>query len=98
MYNACELVIMILATFKSYHGLYFWSILISSLAVIPHALGFFLKFLVLTSGPPLWVAIAMNTTGWYAMVTGQALVLWSRLHSDSAWAEGKTRSSSIRSG
>ncbi len=34
----------------------------------------------LTPGNLKWLAIFFLTIGWYPMVTGQALVLWSRLH------------------
>ena len=74
---AIELNIIIFVTFKRKGGLYFWSLLISSWGLALHALGFILKFLVGTS----WlVDIPMITTGWVAMVTGQAFVLYSRLH------------------
>ena len=74
---AVELNIIILLTFKRKRGLYFWSLLISSWGLTLHALGFILKFLVGTS----WlVDIPMITTSWVAMVTGQAFVLYSRLH------------------
>ena len=50
MYNACELTIMIFLTFSRYRGLYFWSLLISGIGLIPYALGFMLKFLNITTG------------------------------------------------
>lgn len=80
MYNACELVTFIFLTFNYSKGLYFWSLLVASLGIIPYALGFLIKYMNITTGNVRWLAIALNTVGWYAMVTGQALVLWSRLH------------------
>lgn len=80
MYNACELTVTIFLTFNRYSGLYFWSLLISCLGIIPYALGFLLKYIVLTTGIGRWFAVALNTAGWYPMITGQSLVLWSRLH------------------
>lgn len=71
---------MIFLTFKRYHGLYFWCLLISGIGVTPYALGFLLKFMNLAPGNLKWLAISLLTIGWYALVTGQALVLWSRLH------------------
>lgn len=80
MYNAVELVIMVFLTFKRFQGVYFWSLLLSSFGIIPYALGFLLKFMEITTGNLRWLAIFFLTIGWYPMITGQALVLWSRLH------------------
>ena len=80
MYNAVELIAMISLTFTRYRGLYYWSLLISSIGIIPYSLGFFLKFDNLAPGGLRWIAIVLITVGWYPMITGQALVLWSRLH------------------
>ena len=72
-----ELDLVILYTFRRRKGLYFWSLLISSWGCSLHALGFILKFLVGTS----WlVDLPFIELGWTMMVTGQALVLYSRLH------------------
>lgn len=72
-----ELNITIFMTFKRRSGLYFWSLLISSWGISLHALGFILKFLVGVN----WVlACTVVDVGWVAMVTGQAFVLYSRLH------------------
>lgn len=67
-------------TFKRFRGLYFWSLLISSIGIIPYSLGFMLKFLNITAGDLRWLAVVLLTVGWYPMITGQAFVLWSRLH------------------
>ena len=48
------------------------------LRCVLHALGFLLKYFQLTTNNYLSVTIV--TIGWYAMVTGQASVLYSRLH------------------
>lgn len=77
-YNAIELVILIFVTFREYHGLYFWSLLISgSLGLVPYSLGFMLKFFAYG---PAWLSVTILTVGWYCMVTGQSVVLYSRLH------------------
>jgi len=80
MYNACELMVMVLLTFKHYRGLYFWSLLVAAFGIVPYALGFLLKLMKVTAGPSKWAAVTLLSIGWYPMVTGQALVLWSRLH------------------
>lgn len=77
-YNIFELNVQVFLTFKRHRGLYFWSLLISGYGCILHALGFLLKFFQLTSNPYVYVTIV--SIGWYAMVTGQAVVLYSRLH------------------
>lgn len=80
MYNALELTAMIFLAFNRYRGLYFWSLLISGLGIIPYALGFLLKFFEITEGNSKWLAVVLLTIGWYPMVTGESIVLWSRLH------------------
>jgi hypothetical protein len=80
MYNALELVVLVLMTFRRYRGLYFWSLLISSLGLIPYALGFCLKFFTVLKADARWVSVVLLSVGWYPMVTGQSIVLWSRLH------------------
>lgn len=78
-YNAIELIALIFVTFRRYRGLYFWSLLVSSaLGVLPYSVGFLMKFFQLTSAT--WLSVTLLTVGWYAMVTGQSMVLYSRLH------------------
>ena len=77
-YNIAELNIQVFLTFKRHRGLYFWSLLISGYGCVLHALGFLLKFFQLTTNN--WLSVTIITVGWYAMVTGQAVVLYSRLH------------------
>ncbi|KAE8352032.1 hypothetical protein BDV28DRAFT_149446 [Aspergillus coremiiformis] len=78
-YNAIELIILVFVTFRQYHGLYFWSLFISSsVGLVPYQVGFLLKFFNLTD--QTWLSVTFITIGWWAMVTGQSLVLFSRLH------------------
>ncbi|KAL8835498.1 MAG: hypothetical protein Q9170_003300 [Blastenia crenularia] len=77
-YNVMELNIQVFLTFKRHRGLYFWSLLISSYGCVLHALGFLLKFFSPTLN--VYVPVSIITVGWYCMVTGQAVVLYSRLH------------------
>ncbi|KFZ02370.1 hypothetical protein V500_00243 [Pseudogymnoascus sp. VKM F-4518 (FW-2643)] len=77
-YNAIELIILIFSSFHQYKGLYFWSLLLSAtIGIIPYSLGFFLKFFQIAE---YWLSVTLLTIGWYVMVTGQSLVLYSRLH------------------
>src|SRR6059058_1609769 len=78
LYNSVELTVLIFITFQHYRSLYFWSLLLSTvLGVIPQSLSFILKYY---NFAPLWFSITFSTVGWYFMVTGQALVLYSRLN------------------
>ncbi|CAI7669143.1 unnamed protein product [Penicillium palitans] len=73
LYNAIELLILLFLTFNHYRGLYFWTLLLSViLGVVPHAIGYLLA--------PLWFSLTLSTIGFYVMVPGQSLVLYSRLH------------------
>jgi hypothetical protein len=44
LYNALELILLIFTTFKRWHGLYFWSLLVATFGVIPHTAGFLIVF------------------------------------------------------
>lgn len=78
-YNSIELLILIFITFKRHSGLYFWSMLISAAGVLPYSVGFLMKFFGLFTSAT-WFSVTLITVGWWTMVTGQALVLYSRLH------------------
>ncbi|KAJ6126887.1 hypothetical protein N7523_002499 [Penicillium sp. IBT 18751x] len=76
-YNALELVVLCFTTFKRYGGCYFWCLLISSVAIIPFGLGYLLIIFNIYNN---MFPVAMELIAWVCMVTGQSLVLWSRLH------------------
>ncbi|KAJ5809874.1 uncharacterized protein N7503_002092 [Penicillium pulvis] len=76
-YNALELIVLCFTTFKRYGGLYFWCLLISSISIIPFGLGYLLVIYDIYDN---CFSIAMELIAWVGMVTGQSLVLWSRLH------------------
>ncbi|KAI3400727.1 hypothetical protein diail_1936 [Diaporthe ilicicola] len=80
VYNAAEIAVMALLTFKHYRGLYFYSVMVSALAIIPYTVGFALDLLDVTTGRARWAAVTLITAGWWPMVSGQSVVLWSRLH------------------
>lgn len=77
-YNFLELNIMIFTTLKRRNGLYFWSFIIATWGTLVHAIGFTLKQFQLITHSILYGTICL--VGWYAMVTGQSLVLYSRLN------------------
>ncbi|KAF2737873.1 hypothetical protein EJ04DRAFT_574348 [Polyplosphaeria fusca] len=78
VYNVIELTLVIFTTFKRRGGLYFYSLLVSSWGIVPYSLGFFFKFYRIPVPVPLYVTLVV--VGWPCMVTGQSLVLYSRLH------------------
>ena len=80
IYNAIELLILIFSTFSRYATVYFWSLLASSLSLFPYSLGYIFKFFGTLTGKAKWASLSLLTIGWYVMVTGQSVVLWSRLH------------------
>lgn len=77
-YNVVELNIVIYMGFKRKKGLYFWSLVLSTQGILLHSLAFILKFYGLVT--QYEVTCAFVTVGWYLMVTGQSLVLYSRLN------------------
>lgn len=77
-YNAIELIILCFVTFKRYQGCYFWCLLLSSASLIPHALGY--MFFLFPLGVSPYASVTLILVPWCVMVTGQSLVLWSRLH------------------
>ncbi|CAL5874593.1 uncharacterized protein PFLUO_LOCUS8890 [Penicillium psychrofluorescens] len=76
-YNALELIVLCFTTFKRYGGCYFWCLLIASISIIPFALGY---LLIIYNIYDNLFPVAMELIAWCGMVTGQSLVLWSRLH------------------
>ncbi|GAB1310193.1 hypothetical protein MFIFM68171_00403 [Madurella fahalii] len=78
LYNVVELSFIILATFKRRGGLYFWSFVVATWGIVPYAVGFLIKALQVPVAS--WVYATMIVVGWCCMVTGQSVVLYSRLH------------------
>lgn len=65
-------------TFKRRNTIYFWSLLVISWGIMSHSLGIILKWFV--GSCPWYVNTAFASFGWWGMVTGQSMVLYSRLH------------------
>ncbi|KAH6622608.1 hypothetical protein F5144DRAFT_614575 [Chaetomium tenue] len=78
LYNVGELAFIIMATFKRRSGLYFWSFVVATGGIVPYGVGFLIK--ALQSPCPNWLYVTMIVVGWCCMVTGQSVVLYSRLH------------------
>jgi hypothetical protein len=76
--NALEVIVLVFVTFKKYGGSYFWSLLVATIGLIVSTIGSAYYFY--SASPEKWAPVALGTAGWCAFVTGQAVVLWSRLH------------------
>lgn len=77
IYNAAEIFLCIYHTFRRRSGLYFWSLVSTNCGIVVHTITVFLRFYALAPSLPLSVIICL---GWWAMVTGCSVVLYSRLH------------------
>ena len=77
LYNAIELLTLIFLTFKRRAGLYFWSILFASFGILPYCLGWLITYFDLTHD---YVGMIIETVGWVLVISGQSIVLYSRLH------------------
>ncbi|EEU35483.1 uncharacterized protein NECHADRAFT_51153 [Fusarium vanettenii 77-13-4] len=77
MCNAFELLCLIFMTFKRRSGLYFWSILLASFGVIPYCVGWLIVYFDFTHD---YVGMIIDSVGWVLLVSGQSVVLYSRLH------------------
>lgn len=76
-YNAIELIVLCLATFKRRGSLYFWCLFITSTSLIPHTSGYVLLFF--RPDVSRYAAVTLIIVAWWGTVTGHSLVLWSRL-------------------
>lgn len=77
IYNCVELVPYIFVTFKRYKGLYFWSLLVSILGILMSNVSNLVSNFY--PNPPRLQVGLIGLFGWALMVTGQSLVLYSRL-------------------
>jgi hypothetical protein len=78
IYNSLEIITLVLVTFKKYKGPYFWSLLIATVCLIISTIGSVYYFY--SPSPYKIPPVALGLIGWAGFVTGQAIVLWSRLH------------------
>ncbi|EHK19825.1 uncharacterized protein TRIVIDRAFT_5724, partial [Trichoderma virens Gv29-8] len=77
-YNVLVLFCIIFGTFRRYSGLYFWAFVTSTTGIALSCSGFMIKFFSPKSLG--YLSCTLSLAGWVCMVTGQSLVLWSRLH------------------
>lgn len=79
LYNFLELTFILFLTFKRRSGLYFWSFLAATWGIAPYSIGFILKDFDLANSISYFY-VTLIVVGWCMMVTGQSMVLYSRLH------------------
>ncbi|KAL6160255.1 hypothetical protein ACJQWK_09558 [Exserohilum turcicum] len=77
-YNSIEILVIVFCIFKKYSGLYFWSLIINALSIVPYATGAWMKQNSVAHNAYLYNTLL--TLGWVLMVPGQSMVLYSRLH------------------
>ncbi|KAG7416541.1 hypothetical protein Forpi1262_v016751 [Fusarium oxysporum f. sp. raphani] len=78
LYNFIELNCIIWWTFKRHAGLYFWSFVVATWGIPLYCAGFLTKYL---GSPSLgYFSCTLIVIGWICLVTGQSMVLWSRVH------------------
>ncbi|KAH8754190.1 hypothetical protein F5883DRAFT_650723 [Diaporthe sp. PMI_573] len=75
--NCGEIFFLIFYTFKRYTGLYFWSMIAAVVGTFVEAISNL--FRLYNVGPNMLMAVLL-AVGWWGEVTGQSLVLYSRLH------------------
>ncbi|KAH8742618.1 hypothetical protein F5883DRAFT_668321 [Diaporthe sp. PMI_573] len=75
--NCAEILVLIYYTFKRYTGLYFWSMIVATTGTVFYAIVNLLRLFALAPNTPMAVLLALS---WWGMVTGQSVVLYSRLH------------------
>lgn len=78
IYNFLELNVQILTTFKRRSGLYFWSFTVATWGILFNSIGYLLKHLEITTEGNIYATIIL--IGWCSMISGQSVVLYSRLH------------------
>jgi hypothetical protein len=76
--HALKVFIKIFRRFKSYRGVYFYSLLVATVGIIIHAIGYFVRNYGISNSAPLEITLVCG--GGMMMITGQSIVLWSRLH------------------
>ncbi|KAJ5499442.1 hypothetical protein N7453_008493 [Penicillium expansum] len=77
VWNALEVLIAIFEKFQKYRGLYFWSMQIAACGILIHGIPASVRYTNRISSYSVAIPFVV---GWICMVTGQAVVLYSRLH------------------
>ncbi|OHF02576.1 integral membrane protein [Colletotrichum orchidophilum] len=78
-FNTIETFFSIFTTFKRRRGRYFWSMIVSNTGININVIAFILRYFGYYK-KAVFASSIIIPIAWYSMVTGQAIVLWSRLH------------------
>ncbi|KAK6223610.1 integral membrane protein [Colletotrichum tabaci] len=78
-YNTIEIFFSIFTTFKRRRGRYFWSMIVANAGINVNVIAFVLRYFGYYH-EAVFASSIIIPLAWYSMVTGQAIVLWSRLH------------------
>ncbi|KZL82804.1 integral membrane protein [Colletotrichum incanum] len=78
-YNTIETFFSIFTTFKRRQGKYFWSMVVANTGINVNVIAFILRYFGYYH-EAIFTSSIIIPLAWYSMVTGQAIVLWSRLH------------------
>ncbi|XMA12835.1 hypothetical protein WAI453_005626 [Rhynchosporium graminicola] len=73
-----EVLVLVYVTFKRHAGIYFWSIIFTTIGIILQTTGYIL--LSFENTWPVILVVVICKIGWIMNVTGFSIVLWSRLH------------------
>lgn len=76
-FTALEVILSIFERFKRYRGLYFWSMQVAAWGILVHAVVAQIRFMSYATNISMAIPFVI---GWICMVSGQAMVLYSRLH------------------
>lgn len=77
IFESIEVLIWVLCKFHRRKTLYFWSLVVAALGIAVHSIAVFLRYFALA---PDVLMCVFTLIGWWAMVTGQSLVMYSRLY------------------
>ncbi|KAH8748162.1 hypothetical protein F5883DRAFT_241137 [Diaporthe sp. PMI_573] len=77
-YNVIELNVVIYSSFPRRTGLYFWSFVVATWGIAVYSVGFLTKDLSFIRNGFIYGTFIV--VGWICMVTGQSMVLFSRMH------------------
>ncbi|KAM0561177.1 hypothetical protein ACHAPJ_003681 [Fusarium lateritium] len=77
LYNGIELLALIFASSRRCNDLYYWSLAVAGFGLLPYATGWLIRYLDVIGDI---ADMLINDIGWILLTTGQALVLYSRLH------------------
>ncbi|KAJ5301627.1 hypothetical protein N7508_006490 [Penicillium antarcticum] len=76
-FMAVDVALSTFNQFKRYRGLYFWSLQVASWGIVLHGVPAQMRYAQLASNISVAAPFVL---GWWCMVQGQAVVLYSRLH------------------